>query len=225
MLRATLVGSLRHAAGGVAALALLPALLLAQSFEGVITVRMAGRGGQPATEMEYLNRNGNVRVNLSSPAGPVAILRIAAEAKTYMVIESQKTYMDVPMADVTASIAANAGKPSDAKVTKTGRKETIAGYECEHIVIETTGANGPQTTDVCVTQALGGYVNPMAALGGAALTPWQRQLSTDGGFPLKVLGNDGSVVAEVTKIEKKRVSDTQFRIPPDYNKMAMPKRP
>jgi hypothetical protein len=76
-----------------------------------------------------------------------------------------------------------------------------------------------------MTQALGRYVNPVASMGASMMTPWQRQLVADGGFPLKVIGNDGAVIIEVTKIEKKRVSDTQFRIPPDFNKMDMPKRP
>jgi hypothetical protein len=202
-----------------------PLVASAQTFEGAITVRMAGRGGQPGTDIEYLNRNGNVRVSLASPAGPVAILRLATEAKTYMVIESQKAYMEVPTADAVSAVAANADKTKDAKITRSGRRETIAGYECEHVIVEVPGDGDTQKTDVCITQALGRYVNPMAAFSGAAMAPWQRQLASEGGFPLKVIGHDGTVVAEVTRIEKKRVSDTQFRIPADFNKMAMPKRP
>ena len=78
---------------------------------------------------------------------------------------------------------------------------------------------------MCLTSVLGPYVNPMASLGGTRLTSWQQQLARDGGFPLKVTLPDGTVVLEVTKIEKRRVSDALFRIPSDFSKMEMPKRP
>ena len=53
-------------------MSVLPLALSAQTFEGAITMHFAARGSQPGADMEYLNRNGNVRVNISSPMGPVA---------------------------------------------------------------------------------------------------------------------------------------------------------
>ena len=57
------------------------------------------------------------------------------------------------------------------------------------------------------------------------MTAWQRQMVKEGGFPLRVTLADGSIPIEVTKIEKKRVNDTLFRIPADFSKMDMPRRP
>lgn len=205
--------------------ALWPFTLGGQSFEGAITIRVTvgGRGGAPvAEEVEYLSRGGNMRVNVMSPVGAVAILTLAAEGKTYIVIESQRAYMEVSAGDAASAAAINSGATT---ITRSGRKETVAGYECEHVVLETNGANGPQKTDMCVTRSLGPYVNPMAGVGGARVMPWQRQLALEGGFPLRVSLTDGSIALEVTNIVKRRVSDALFRIPPDFSKMDMPRRP
>lgn len=203
-------------------LAVLPVALGAQPFEGAITMRMlGGRAGAPAQEIEYLVRSGNVRVNIASPAGAMSILGLSAESRTYMLVESQRMYMEIPAGDAAAATSA----AGDVKISKTGRHETIAGLTCEHIVIETNGATGPQKTDVCMTQGLGPFVNPMGNLMTARTTDWQRQLAKDNGFPLKVTAGDGSVQLEVTKIERKRVNDALFRIPADFTRMDMPRRP
>ena len=202
-----------------------PVVVHAQGFEGAITMRMAPpRNGPVLPEIEFLSRAGNVRVNVMSPAGSIAILGLGNEKKTYMLIESQRSYTEVSVADLDV---AGAAAPGAVTVTKTGKKETVAGYECEHVIIasaaNTRGAGTP--TDVCVTRALGTYVNPLASLAGGVANGWQRQLTADGGFPLKVTRADGTVELEVTKIEKRRVSDSQFRIPAEFNKVDMPRRP
>jgi hypothetical protein len=214
--------TLSRRAACFALVCVLPAAVSAQGFEGVISMRIAaGKSTQPPQEVEYYARGGNVRVNLATPAGPVAMLGLGAEQKMFMVVESQKSYMELAAPDAKGEAA----KLAEAKVTRTGKKETIAGYECEHVIIETTAASGPQRNDVCVTKALGRYVNPMASLGNAMMPAWQKQLVSDGSFPLRVTLSDGVVALEVTKVEKKRVSDALFRIPADFNKMDMPKRP
>jgi hypothetical protein len=53
---------------------------------------------------------------------------------------------------------------------------------------------------------------------------WQRMLTVDGGFPLKVTMPDGSIPLEVVKIEKKRLANDLFSVPLDYTKMEMPRR-
>ncbi len=192
--------------------------LSAQTFEGVVTVRLSSRGGAPQ-EAEYITRNGNVRINLATPAGPAVMIGLAAEQKLYMLLESQRMYMELPTGDLAAT-----AKAADPKLTRTGKKETIAGYECEHLLIETTSASGVQKTDACVTSALGRFLSPAGGMGGAA-PAWQRMLSSEAAFPLKVTMPDGSTALEVTKVEKKRVTDTQFRIPSEFTKMDMPRRP
>ena len=212
------------ACGAVVAGGMRSSVLCAQTFEGAIAVRLSGggRSGPTSQEVEYLARGGNVRLNIMSPAGAMAILGLSAENKTYLVVESQRAYMELPPVDAARMVAASAGAT---KLTRSGRKETIAGYECEHVIVPTNDDTKSETTDMCLTYALGKYVNPMASLSGARLSPWQQQLAADGGFPLRVTLPDGLVALEVTKIMKRRVSDTLFRIPADFSKMELPKRP
>jgi hypothetical protein len=200
-----------------------PQELRSQAFEGALNIRLTtmGRNGPASQELEYLTRAGNVRVNMVTPGGPVAILHLVDERKTYLMMESQKAYVEVPARDLTA--AANAQAP-DATLTRTGRREVIAGHACEHVIVETTSPSGVQRTDVCATRDLGAFVNPVAAMGSGLAPAWQR-LSADAGFPLRVTMPDGTVALEVTKIEKRRVRDDLFRIPTEYGKTEMPRRP
>ncbi len=198
---------------------LAPAGMQAQGFEGAITMLVATAPGRPAEPVELLSRGGNVRATLESPAGPLIVLGLAAEKKTYVVIASQRTYMDVTPDLVDASqaapsVAGSAGA-GPVMVIRTDKKDTVAGYECDHVRVRTSGSN---EVDVCMTRALGAFVNPLTSMPGARMTPWQQQLARDGGFPLRATMADGTVVLEVTKIEKRRVSDTQFRIPDGYVK-------
>ena len=208
-------------AGGVALTSgATPREMQSQAFEGAISIRLTnvGRNGAASQDLEYLTRGGNVRVNVSTPGGPIAILHLIDGAKTYLMMESQKAYTEVLARNIAAVNA------SDVKVIRSGRRESIAGHDCEHLMVETSSATGVLRTDVCATGALGGFVNPMAAVAGGLTPAWQR-VTADAGFPLRVIMPDGTVALEVTKIEKRRVRDDVFRIPADFNKMDMPKRP
>jgi hypothetical protein len=200
-------------AGLLLSLSVLPAAALsAQDFEGAITVRMAAtRNGQPAPDLEYLARGGRVRVNVRSPMGSVAMIAVPAEKKLYTLMDAQSAYMEQPL-----SMDGRAGSNEPAPtITRTGKKETIAGHECEHILI-----SAPQgSTDVCMARGLGPFF--MASL-GAAMPAWQRALIADGGFPLKVSRADGTTQLEVTKIERKKLNDAMFTVPDNYTKMDMP---
>jgi len=188
--------------------------LSAQDFEGVITIRTAvpTRDGAPSPEVEYMTRAGKLRLNVRSPMGTMGIIASPAEGKMYMLMDAQSMYMEQPLSLTPRAGAANAVTP---EITRTGRKETIAGYECEHLLI----AGDPGPTDVCVARGLGPYVPPAI---GAAMPAWQRALAKDGAFPLKVSRHDGTVQLEVTKIEKRKLSPLLFTVPESYTRMDMP---
>ena len=196
-----------------------PSVLFAQPFEGALTMRLSAKGanGAQRQEIEYLVRNGKVRVSMGGPAGAMSLLSVPQEQKVYVLIALQRAYMELPAA--AASSAAKA-TPADAKITRTGRMDTVAGYACEHVTVASTA----QTVDICMAKGLGGYVNPLAAMQRSSEPAWQRSLTADGGFPLKVTMPDGSIPLEVVKIEKKRLANDLFSVPLDYTKMAMPPR-
>lgn len=213
--------------------ALLPAVVMAasfipssrvaaQAFEGVITVRMGGasRDGTPLPDLEYMARGGKMRLNVKSPMGTLAIIAVPTEKKLYTLLEAQAMYMEQPLTTDLGKGAATPNTPAPV-ITRTGKKETIAGYECEHVLI----AAGQGSTDVCMARGLGPFLAAGATLGAAALPAWQRALADDGGFPLKVSRGDGTTQLEVTKIEKRTLPASLFAVPDNYTKMDMPRRP
>ena len=198
----------------------LPGVVAAQPFEGAVSMRMTAKGvnGPQVQEIEYLVRNGKVRVSMGGPAGAMSLLSVPQEQKVYVLMAAQNMYMEMPAADAASSVAAKA--PTDAKITRTGRMETVAGYVCEHVTV----GSAAQAVDVCLAKGLGGYVNPLGAMQRANEPAWQRILAADGGFPLKVTMPDGSIPLEVVKVEKKRLANDLFSVPLNYTKMEMPSR-
>ena len=177
-----------------------------------------GANGPQLQEMEYLVRAGKVRVSMGGPAGAMSLLSVPQEQKVYVLMAAQNAYMEMPMADAASSVAAKT--PADAQITRTGRMETVAGYACEHVTV----ASAALTVDVCMAKGLGGYVNPLASMQRNSEPAWQRMLTADGGFPLKVTMQDGSIPIEVVKIEKKKLASDLFSVPLTYTKMEMPRR-
>jgi Domain of unknown function (DUF4412) len=198
----------------------LPETSAAQPFEGAVLMRMSAKGanGPQSQEMEYLVRNGKVRVSMGGPAGAMALLSVPQEQKVYVLMAAQSAYMEMPIAEASSNVAART--PVDAKLTRTGRMETVAGYACEHVTV----ASAAQTVDICMAKGLGGYVNPLASMQRSNEPAWQRLLTADGGFPLKVTMQDGSIPIEVVKIEKRRLANDLFSVPLHYTKMEMPRR-
>lgn len=214
--------SLRRSVGLAAGitLAIAPftaASLAAQDFEGVITMRTNMRmpDGSPSPEIEYMTRSGKMRLNLRTPMGSMGIIASPAEQKMFMLLDAQRMYTEQPLALGAMQARAGTAPPKAPVITRTGKKETVAGYECEHLLIE----GNPRETDVCVARSLGPYVSPTL---GTQMPAWQRALAADGAFPLKVTGPDGTVQLEVTKIEKRKLSPSLFDVPDDYTKMQLP---
>ncbi len=203
--------------------------LAAQAFEGVVTMRVsavaprgaagAGQAPRPGQELEYLVRNGAVRVNMRGPTGVMSMLMVPPARTLFILMTAQRAYMEMPMGAMAST--PEAAPPADVKVTRTGRTETIAGYSCEHVQM----VSAAQTIDLCLAKGLGRYVNPMAAMAQGAAPTWQRMLMAEDGFPLRITMADGSVPIEVVNISPQRLDNALFAVPPSYTKMAMPRRP
>lgn len=222
---------------GVATLLAPYATVAAQAFEGTISMRLMapGREGPRAQMVEYMARGGKVRVTVASPMGEVAMIAAPADQKAYVVIDAQRTYLEMPLpatpvaTPASPTVSPKAAPPAATGARKAGAVDTVAGYPCTHQPLTVPDARGaPQRLDACVSAALGPYVNPLAAvrgmMGGRA-SGWQDALAGVGGFPLKVTTDDGTVVLEVTAIAKRRVSASLFAVPADYVLQPLPKRP
>ena len=203
----------------ITALACLPATAFGQAkFEGVITFQLGSPQG--ALDATYSIKGDHVRMDMSGMGGmTMYMLHDGSTGSSMMVIPAMQMYVEPQMPGMAGRAAA---EKKLAEFKMTGKKETVAGYECEHMVI--SGDDGTQT-DVCAAKGLGGFVmmnNPMGQRGGGAgASPaWQR-LGKDL-FPLKVQqAGGGDVTFEVTKIEKKALDDGLFKVPDGFQKMDM----
>ena len=148
--------------------------LAAQAFEGVITVKIAGRGttrGEAIAPqlVEFLSRGARgTRVNITGPMGSMSLLNLPAEKKLFMLLDARSMYVEVPLSEDGLPVATpNIPVP---KITRTGKLETIAGYSCEHILIETEN----ETNNVCMTKGLGAFINLSGGMGLKNAPSWQR---------------------------------------------------
>ncbi len=202
---------------GVAALAASPARATAQgTFEGVVTFQMhAGPDGQQT--MQYSVKGDKVRMDVSARGMQMFALFDGATKTMDMVIPMRQMYMERSAADAQAMVDSAVAA---SKIHWTGRKETIAGYECEHATF--TDQKG-QATDVCLAKGLGTFVpmggGPGGRGRGAMSGGWESRIGQQ--FPLKVV-QDGNVELLVTSVEKKPLDDSLFTIPAGYQKMEMP---
>jgi hypothetical protein len=194
-------------------LVLAPTCAFAQAFEGVVTAKMLGTdSGREPVEAQYYVRDGVLRVEMAArgrggDAHSVIIMDPAAKTN-YVLMPAQRMYMVMP----TPTGSSEQRHPD---ILKTGRKETVAGHECEHwLVKEPTG-----DIDACVATGLGTF---LMSGGMGREAGWSGSLREQQGFPLKVARAGGATIMEVTKIERKRLDPALFAPPADYQKMEMP---
>jgi len=204
----------------VASLAVLPAAAVAQSqFEGVITMRMTT--GQGPMDMAYSVKGDRFRMDMTGMGGmAVYTIHDASTNTNTMVLPARKMYMETSGAQ---GMASPEGKGKAPTIKMTGKTETIAGLQCEHMIVS---SDDGVDYDVCAAKGLGTYFiggNPMGMRGGRGAPPaaeaWQH-LGTNT-FPLKVQRVGGDVSMEVTKIEKKSLDDDLFKVPSDFQKFDM----
>jgi len=107
--------------------------------------------------------------------------------------------------------AANAAKADPPKVTRTGKMDTVAGYECEIWKIESKG----KKSDACMADGLAWFS------AGGDTDSWLSD--TSGRFPLRVIRFDTAGAEEsrmeVTKVERKTEDAARFEVPAGYQVM------
>lgn len=170
--------------------------------------------------MEYQLRDGKLRFEMAEGRdGKAAMIIDPANQKMLMLMPAQKMYMERTFSGADDAAQAASGR---AKITATGKKETVAGYACEHFLI--TDEDG-KNIDACIAHGLGSFLrmggNPMS--GAPAAKDWSAKIGKDG-FPLKAT-KDGSTIMEVTKIEKMSLDPSLFSAPSGWKKFEMPSIP
>jgi hypothetical protein len=188
-------------------------------FEGAITMRTTtAHGANAPNEMVFLTKGGKLRVDVAQPNGQIAhTILDPATQKLTVVMDSQRIAMQMPIP------SAPPGAPSaPPTVTRTGKHESIAGYDCEDWNI--VSANGNREA-ACVAQGLA-FFDFSAMAGPASAHSWTQELRDKNGFPLRAVETDpsGKEVSrmEVTKIEKRSLGDDAFTVPNGFSIMPVP---
>jgi hypothetical protein len=127
----------------------------------------------------------------------------------------------------TSAAAGTDAVVADLNITATGRKDRIAGHECEYYSFTTSGTQ----VEICAAKGLGWYfadssggrrgAGQIPGLSNAQREQWERRFA-DGIFPLKVTsGNAGEVTMEVTEITRKQLDASMFQLPAAYTEMRI----
>lgn len=106
------------------------------------------------------------------------------------------------------------------KIEKTGTKDVVAGYTCEIWIVTSDG----KKADTCVAEGIT-WVD-IGDLGfGSTETTLTAVMTEANRFPLRVVTHDTKGVEETrmeaTKVEKKKLDDARFNVPPDYRVVDM----
>lgn len=194
-------------------------------FEGEITMNATRAQGSGPTQMVFgikkpkyrVDATGNVGASNPMMSGGSTLLLDPPAKKGYalqpalkkaVVIDFDKMKAaNVPGASTGPGTKSNQPPP---KVEKTGKKETIAGYDCE--IWYVTPNNGPKS-ELCMADGITwidlgdlGWSSPEMTIGAVATGANK--------FPLRIASGDTKL--EATKIEKKKLDDSRFVVPPDY---------
>ena len=187
-----------------------PAAAHAQkAFEGVVTMRMTDPGSGKSSEMQYSARGRKIRLDVVSEQGTMGVIMDVETSKATMLVPRAQSYMEM---DVPSSAEAEAR----AKVTRTGRKDRVAGRECEIITVVDERKN---ESEICGATDMGRFV--MAGR-GAETPAWARGMENF--FPLRVSTKAGAVM-EVTKIEPRSLDPSLFAVPAGWRSMGSMARP
>ena len=188
-------------------------------FEGIVSMNLVH--GAQTSAMSYAIKGTMLRMEMPAggPHGGGAMIMDTRHDTMIMLMSEQHLYMEMAMPKPAAGARA---KMARAKVTKTGKKETILGYPCEEWRIE--GDQG--LTTAWVAKGIGAFRGLGGPMARGPRPAWEAEMARSGAFPMRVVTRDASGGETggmtVTAIEKKPLDATLFSPPADYKKFEMP---
>jgi hypothetical protein len=214
----------------------LPLTAAAQKpFEGSVTYRVQAAG--QAMTMTHHVKGEDVRMDMETMGQSVSVITDLNASRQIMVMHGMRQYMDAgAMQRRMGSMRGGAGAATDAgvsiadlNITATGRKDRIAGHDCEYYSFTSSGSQ----VEICAAKGLGWYFAPAGTPGGrgagqpipglsnAQRAQWQS-IYADGFFPLKIsTGNAGELTMEVTEITRRTLDSSMFQLPAGYTEMRI----
>ena len=212
-------------------------LAFLNGFEGEIGLlfKDASKGSKPTPPLALMIKDNKLRIELppdvaaSNGMGKGYAVINTPEKKLYAVLEDKKQVVLIDLdkageqlktfssgADPGARARKEAPSSPPPKVTKTGQKDTVAGYACEiWDVVPDTG----EKMSVCVANEGASWFR-LPLTGIPTEHAWALELLDGKHFPLRGVAYDKTGAEkgriEVTKIDKKALAATLFDIPQGY---------
>ncbi|MBX3210114.1 MAG: DUF4412 domain-containing protein [Labilithrix sp.] len=162
--------------------------------EGEITLE---RGGAKTT---YEIKGTLVRLAAAGARKQKRTIVDTSTLRVYTVDDEKKTFS-------ASQIGASPGEP---RVTKTDRKDTVAGRECEIWQIE----EGKTTREACLVKGAA-FVDPSAR----AASAWEKELTVRGVLPLRIVEGDKPKLL-ASKVDIRPLDASLFVIPKTYRNLA-----
>jgi hypothetical protein len=187
------------------------------SFEGVVTYQMGNKGDT----WQYSSKGSKVRMDMSNPSMPGGVSAIMDMSAMTMTILMNQQHMY--MTQAIPQTATTLPDSIHGSVTKTG-SEVVAGIPCDDYV--GTDAKGAKSGTVCLAHGMGNFAqfgasNPLMRQYSSRVSGFSGAMS-GGGFPLKIVKEDGQTTMIATKVEKKSLDASLFAVPAGYTQMQMP---
>jgi len=196
---------------------------LAADFEGVIHMKNTSIDG--TSDMDWFAKGDKGRMEMQMEDGRKMFFIVDGKnRRMIMPMPEQKMYHEMALGDDETMDA-----EPDSILVRTGKTDTVAGYACEMVLIKDKKTNKTET-ELCIAKGLGYLMatGNMGRSGQRAEPPWMKEFREhfkDGGFPLRTImrNDDGTedTRMEVTKVEKKRLEESLFTVPPGYKKFDM----
>jgi Domain of unknown function (DUF4412) len=189
-------------------------------FEGEITMRTTAAGA--ASDMVVKTKGDRLRFDMKAPNGdPMHGVFDPKANKVTVFLDGTKTYMDMDFSKPGATPNVDGASGS---VSKTGKHETVAGYDCENWTVSDPTK---KRTELCIAQGIAFFdVGGLKAGPTATPSALAKEFREKKSFPLRSIEYDASGKElsrmEVTKIEKQSIDDAAFLVPPEYTKFQLP---
>jgi hypothetical protein len=208
-------------------------LAVLDGFEGEISLTAKGKLANKAesaapASFTLLVKDGKFRFDVpqglagAQALGKAYVLAMPADKKLYAVMDDKKQAVLVDLDQLAAQAKSFGGGAaahapshgSPAKVEKTGKTDTVAGYKCEiwHIVSEKSAG------DLCIAeQGTSWFHIPLS--GVPAEYAWASEITDGKHFPLRFVASENGVEQgrlEVTSIQKKALPAEQVQVPAGY---------
>jgi hypothetical protein len=203
-------------------LLLIPAALLAGSFEGKIRFSAKSPKHDQATFCDYSLKPGFLRIDFAghdSESNERNIVSIwdLNHNKLFTLMPDQKTYLVMKTAAISASAP---GTAPAVQFGKTGETETILGYPASKYVFKDAAHSA--TDEVWAVEGFGPFLTVRSAfVKHGVMSPLEKELASRSLFPLRIVfhssGGAETSRLEAVSVDKQALPDNTFTLPGDYH--------